>query len=99
MIWSNPWNNGVPGGNQIAHGFWALATGGIWGSGPGLGNPELIPAGHTDFVLAAVGEELGLAGIAAVVLLYSLLAWRCLRAAVREMLDLMGGYGAEDKAR
>jgi cell division protein FtsW (lipid II flippase)/cell division protein FtsI/penicillin-binding protein 2 len=83
MIWSDPWNNGVPGGNQIAHGLWALATGGIWGSGPGLGNPELIPAGHTDFVLAAIGEELGFAGIISVVLLYSLLAWRCLRAAVR----------------
>ena len=83
MIWSNPWNNGVPGGNQIAHGFWALATGGIWGSGPGLGNPELIPAGHTDFVLAAVGEELGFLGLAAVLLLYSVLAWRCLRTAVR----------------
>ena len=83
MIWSNPWNNGVPGGNQIAHGLWALSTGGIWGSGPGLGNPELIPAGHTDFVLAAIGEELGFAGILAVVLLYSLLAWRCLRAAER----------------
>jgi cell division protein FtsW (lipid II flippase) len=82
-IWANPWNNGVPGGNQIAHGLWALATGGIWGSGPGLGNPELIPAGHTDFVLAAVGEELGFLGIGAVLVLYSLLAWRCLRAAVR----------------
>jgi cell division protein FtsW (lipid II flippase)/cell division protein FtsI/penicillin-binding protein 2 len=82
-IWANPWNNGVPGGNQIAHGFWALSTGGIWGSGPGLGNPELIPAGHTDFVLAAVGEELGFLGIGAVVLLYALLAWRCFRAALR----------------
>jgi cell division protein FtsW (lipid II flippase)/cell division protein FtsI/penicillin-binding protein 2 len=82
-IWANPWNNGVPGGNQIAHGFWALATGGIWGSGPGLGNPELIPAGHTDFVLAAAGEELGFLGIAVIVGLYALLAWRCLRTALR----------------
>ena len=82
-IWSNPWNNGVPGGNQIAHGLWAMATGGAWGSGPGLGNPEVIPAGHTDFVLAAVGEELGFAGVIAVLLLYAMLAWRCLRAATR----------------
>jgi cell division protein FtsW (lipid II flippase)/cell division protein FtsI/penicillin-binding protein 2 len=83
MIWSNPWNNGVPGGNQVAHGLWALATGGLWGSGPGLGSPQLVPAGHTDFVLAAVGEELGFAGLAAVVLLYALLGWRCLRVALR----------------
>ena len=82
-IWSNPWNNGVPGGNQIAHGLWAMSTGGAWGSGPGLGNPELIPAGHTDFVLAALGEELGFAGLLSVLLLYSLLAWRCLRIALR----------------
>ena len=82
-IWSDPWNNGVPGGNQIAHGLWAIATGGTWGSGPGLGNPEMIPAGHTDFVLSVVGEELGLAGLVAVFLLYTVLAWRCLRAARR----------------
>ena len=82
-IWSNPWNNGVPGGNQIAHGLWAMSTGGVWGSGPGLGNPEVIPAGHTDFVLAAVGEELGFAGVLSVLLLYAILAWRCLRIAIR----------------
>jgi cell division protein FtsW (lipid II flippase) len=83
LIWSNPWNNGVPGGNQIAHGLWALSTGGAWGSGPGLGRPEMVPAGHTDFVLAAVGEELGFAGLAVVVLLYAILGWRCLRIALR----------------
>jgi len=82
-IWSNPWNNGVPGGNQIAHGLWAMSTGGVWGSGPGLGNPEVIPAGHTDFVLAAVGEELGFAGVLSVLVLYAILAWRCLRTATR----------------
>lgn len=83
QIWAAPWNNGVPGGNQIAHGLWALSTGGTWGSGPGLGSPQEVPAGHTDFVLAAVGEELGFAGLAVVVLLYGILGWRCLRIAVR----------------
>jgi cell division protein FtsW (lipid II flippase)/cell division protein FtsI/penicillin-binding protein 2 len=82
-IWANPWNNGVPGGNQIAHGFWALATGGIWGSGPGLGSADTIPTGHTDFVLAAVGEELGFLGLAAVFVLYGVLAWRCIRIGLR----------------
>ena len=83
MIWFDPWNNGVPGGNQIAHGLWALATGAFWGSGPGLGSPQAIPAGHTDFVLTAVGEEFGFVGLAAVVALYAMLSWRCLRVAVR----------------
>jgi cell division protein FtsW (lipid II flippase) len=83
MIWFDPWNNGVPGGNQVAHGLWALATGAFWGSGPGLGSPQSIPAGHTDFVLGAVGEELGFVGLATVVALYAMLTWRCLRVAIR----------------
>lgn len=83
MIWADPWNNGVPGGNQVAHGLWALSTGSFWGTGPGLGSPESIPAGHTDFVLAAIGEELGFAGLAVVIALYALLCWRCLRIAAR----------------
>ena len=83
MIWSDPWNNGVPGGNQIAHGLWACPPAALWGSGPGLGSPQLVPAGHTDFVLAAIGEELGFIGLAAIVLLYAILGWRCLRVAIR----------------
>ena len=82
-IWVNPWNNGVPGGNQIAHGLWAMATGAFWGSGSGLGSPRSIPEGHTDFVLAAIGEELGFVGVIAMAGLYVLLAWRCLRVALR----------------
>jgi cell division protein FtsW (lipid II flippase) len=82
-IWLDPWNNGVPGGDQIAHGLWALSTGALWGSGPGLGSAQAIPAAHTDFVLAAIGEELGFVGVAVVVALYGLLCWRCLRAAAR----------------
>jgi len=83
MIWANPWNNGVTGGNHVAQGLWALSTGGAWGSGPGLGSPTAIPEGHTDFVLAALGEELGWIGFAAVAALYALVCWRCLRIAVR----------------
>jgi cell division protein FtsW (lipid II flippase)/cell division protein FtsI/penicillin-binding protein 2 len=83
MIWVDPWDNGVPGGNQIAHGLWALSTGTFWGTGPGLGSPQSIPAGHTDFVLAAVGEELGFVGMAVVIALYALLCWRCFRVAAR----------------
>lgn len=82
-IWSDPWNNGVPGGSQIAHGLWAMSTGAVLGAGPGQGRPRSIPEGHTDFVLAAIGEELGLIGVVAVIGLYALLGWRCLRVAVR----------------
>jgi hypothetical protein len=82
-MWIDPWNNGAQGGDQIAHGLWALASGASWGAGPGLGDPQLIPAGHTDFVLASVGEELGFIGLLAVVTLYGLLCWRCVRVAIR----------------
>ena len=93
MIWTDPWNNGVPGGNHIAHGLWALATGASWGSGPGLGSPQSIPAGHTDFVLAALGEELGFVGVAAIIALYALLCWRCFRIAVRAPGDYSAFLG------
>ena len=83
LIWLDPWSNGLPGGNQIAHGMWALATGGPWGLGPGLGSPQSIPAAHTDFVLAVLGESLGFVGLLAIGVLYGVLCWRCLRAAVR----------------
>ncbi len=82
-IWLDPWTNGLPRGDQVAKGFWALATGGVTGTGAGLGDPQLIPAVHTDFVLAAIGEELGFLGVLAVFALYVLLCWRCLRAALR----------------
>ncbi|MGI8671621.1 MAG: FtsW/RodA/SpoVE family cell cycle protein [Luteitalea sp.] len=82
-IWFDPWNNGVPGGNQIAHGLWAMSTGAFRGSGSGFGSPQSIPEGHTDFVLAAIGEQLGFVGVLAVIGLFVLLAWRCLRIAVR----------------
>jgi cell division protein FtsW (lipid II flippase)/cell division protein FtsI/penicillin-binding protein 2 len=83
MIWADPWNNGVPGGNHVVQGLWALATGGTWGSGAGLGSPNTIPEGHTDFVLAAIGEELGWVGLAIVVALYAFVCWRSLRIAAR----------------
>ena len=62
-IWLSPWDNDVRGGDQLAHSLWAFSTGGAWGSGPGLGDPAMIPAGHTDLVLPAIGEEWGFAGV------------------------------------
>ena len=82
-IWVNPWSNGVPGGNQIAHGLWALATGSAWGSGLGRGNGGVVPAGDTDFIMTVAGEELGFVGMAVLVALYAVLCWRCVRTAVR----------------
>jgi cell division protein FtsI/penicillin-binding protein 2/cell division protein FtsW (lipid II flippase) len=82
-MWLSPWDNNVHGGDQLAHGLWALSTGGPLGSGPGWGDPAMIPAGNTDLVLPAIGEEWGFAGVTAVFLLFSFLIARAIRAATR----------------
>jgi cell division protein FtsW (lipid II flippase) len=87
QIWWAPWDNPVRGGDQIAHALWALGTGAVTGTGIGLGDPRLIPAGHTDLILAAVGEEMGLIGLLTVFALYGILAYRALRIARRAAGD------------
>ena len=82
-MWLSPWDNDVHGGNQLAHSLWAFSTGGALGSGPGWGDPEMIPAGHTDLVLPAVGEEWGFCGVATVLLLLGFLVWRGMRIGLR----------------
>jgi len=78
-MWQSPWDNAVPGGDQVTHAIWALATGGSFGTGLGLGDTRYLPAGHTDLILAAIGEELGAAGVLLVAVLYAVLAWRGFR--------------------
>ena len=82
-MWRAPWDNDVHGGDQLAHALWAFSTGGPYGSGPGWGDPEVIPAGSTDLVLPAIGEEWGFAGVAAVFVLFAFLIARALETARR----------------
>lgn len=69
-------------GFQVAQSLFALATGGIAGTGLGQGLPHEIPDAHTDFVFAAIGEELGLLGTMAVLLLFVILVARGFRIAL-----------------
>jgi cell division protein FtsW (lipid II flippase) len=69
-------------GYQLSQGWFAFASGGMVGTGLGLGSPTLIPYVGSDFILAAFGEELGMLGVAAVLLLYLVLVGRGLRIAV-----------------
>ena len=78
-MWQSPWDNAVRGGDQITHAIWALATGGSFGTGLGLGDTRYLPAGHTDLILAAIGEELGAAGLLLVAVLYAFVGWRGFR--------------------
>jgi cell division protein FtsI/penicillin-binding protein 2 len=86
-MWLSPWDNLVHGGDQLAHSLWAYATGGPAGMGTGQGDPQAVPAAHTDLILAALGEEWGFIGVAAAFILYGVIVWRTLRAAVRARTD------------
>ena len=86
-MWFSPWNNMVHGGDQLADSLWAFATGGAKGTGIGQGDPQLVPAAHTDLILSALGEECGFLGIAAAFALYALIVWRAIRIALRARSD------------
>ncbi len=74
-------------GYQLAQSLFALATGGLFGTGLGRGRPDLIPAAHTDFIFAVIGEELGMLGTAAVLLCFMIIVARGLRTAMQARDD------------
>ncbi len=81
QVWRDPWSDPQGSGYQILQAAMAMAAGGVMGAGISQGSPTDIPAVHTDFVYAALVEELGLAGSAAVLALFVLLTMRGLRIA------------------
>ncbi|HEY7283336.1 MAG TPA: FtsW/RodA/SpoVE family cell cycle protein [Actinomycetota bacterium] len=72
------------GGYQSAQGQFAMATGGIGGTGLGQGSPQDIPFASTDFIFAAIAEELGLIGSIGVLLLFGVLVGKGLKVAVEQ---------------
>jgi cell division protein FtsW (lipid II flippase) len=75
-IWLDPWATAQSTGYQIVQAIYALAAGGIFGTGLGRGFPTVVPAAHTDFIFTSIGEELGLAGTLGVLIAYILLIFR-----------------------
>lgn len=61
-IWLDPWQDPTGDGYQVVQAAFAMAWGGLTGTGPGLGNEVRIPAAETDFIFAVIAEELGFAG-------------------------------------
>jgi cell division protein FtsW (lipid II flippase) len=86
-MWLSPWDNAVRGGEQVVHALWGFAGGGAFGTGLGLGEPETMPAAHTDLILAVLGEEWGFAGVLAIFVLYAALVWFGFRTALRARSD------------
>lgn len=85
MSFLAPWKDASDSGFQITQSFLAFGSGGPFGVGLGEGKQKLffLPEAHTDFVLALVGEELGLAGTATVILLFAVFVWRGFQIAAR----------------
>ena len=83
QIWLNPWKDFNGKGFQVVQSWFAMAWGGVPGTGLGLGNPDRVPVGTTDFIFAAIAEETGLLGASAVIACFVLLVGCGLRIAVR----------------
>ena len=82
QMWWDPFADPDGAGYQIVQSMFSFATGGIFGTGLGNGQPDTVPAASTDFIIAAFGEELGLVGFASILLLYTIVIVRGLRTAI-----------------
>jgi cell division protein FtsW (lipid II flippase) len=83
-IWLHPFTPVNIQGNafQLVQGLEGMANGGLLGKGLGGGQPYLTPLVQSDFIFTAFGEELGLAGVMAILLIYALIVQRGLRTAL-----------------
>ena len=84
LVFFNPWADPLGDGFQIIQSIYAVGTGGLWGRGLMNGVQKLfyLPEPHTDFIYSVISEELGLVGATAVLLCFSIVAWRGLRVAL-----------------
>jgi cell division protein FtsW (lipid II flippase) len=79
--WLDPFSN-YQRNYQVIQAQFGIAWGGIFGTGWGLGRPNLTPLAKTDFIAAALGEEIGITGLLAIILIYGVIVARGLRAAL-----------------
>ncbi len=86
-MWLSPFQNGHPNGLQLGESYWAMTSGGIKGSGLGLGMPGLITRGGSDLAFVSWAEETGFVGVFLVLTLYVVLFWRGIHIALRASSD------------
>ncbi len=78
-VWMDPFRYASGMGYQLTQSLFGLGTGGLFGAGLGGGRPQQVPVAKSDFIAAAIGEELGLFGLVAVIVVYLVLVERGLR--------------------
>ena len=81
-VWLDTWTYASDQGYQIAQSLFGLANGGMLGTGWGQGYPQMVPFAKTDFITAALGEELGVTGLMAILTVYGIMIERGLRTAI-----------------
>jgi cell division protein FtsW (lipid II flippase) len=81
-VWLDPFADPTGASFQVVQSLYGLAAGGLLGTGLGLGNPQFVPFAKTDFIIATAGEELGLAGLFAILTVYAILVQRGFRTGV-----------------
>ena len=77
--WLDPWSDINRTGYQITQALFALASGGLFGTGIGLGHPDYIPVAESDFIFSAISEEMGVFMGIAVILLFMILVYRAFK--------------------
>lgn len=82
MIWLDPWQYVHNESYQVVQSLISIASGGLFGSGLGMGYPEFIPVAESDFIFSVICEEFGVLVGFGIIFLYFLLFYRCMRAAI-----------------
>jgi cell division protein FtsW (lipid II flippase) len=92
-VWLHPFSgdlyNATGGSYQVVQGLFGLANGGLFGTGWGEGYPQRVPYSFSDFIYSSLGEELGLTGLLAILLVFLIVVERGLRTA----LGVRDGFG------
>lgn len=83
-IWLDPWSQINNKGYQIAQSLFAISSGGFFGTGLGLGHPNYIPLGHSDFIFASIVEEMGIFMGICIVFLFLILFYRGIKISLEQ---------------
>lgn len=84
LTWIDPWSYIDNKGYQITQSLFAIAEGGFFGTGLGLGNPEFIPLAYTDFIFSAICEEMGIFTGIGIIMLFMILVYRGFKIALNQ---------------